>query len=584
MFTTVILMDTVLVITVFSLTVFILADFVLLLTCLPWLYWFASMSPEGYSSQLTSEKFFSARYSPLISPLLPRCLLFTVRALGIASRSPTKHCRSGGKSVRRGFTVKKFLHCALLNARSLQRNMSTIQHHIVLHNLDLAAITESWLREDSGDDILREVCPAGYSSLHKPRKDKRGGGVAIIFRDTIRVRPLELDYSAQSFEFIGVSLTINSTCFVLLVIYRPPSQKSTQFADEFASLLEFLVPLPGLLLIVGDFNIHVDDKSCDFGQSFLSLVDSFDLRQHVSNASHVGGHTLDLVMSRSTDNSIIDCFVSDFVSDHRAVHWCAKAHRPLRPVKKVVFRKLKSIDFSSFCSDLSALPLLTFPAGDCESALLQYNTGLASVLNSHAPLITRSFTVRPDNPWDNEEIHCARRHVRRLERRWKTTKLTIDKQIMKSELRNLQGMIKLAKTSFLEAKILEASRRKTSLFKLVDSLFLVKPGLSLPAHDSLAAVVERFSHFFVSKIAAIRATLDAVSSSWTPEAHRPVAAFSTFSAVTVHEISSLILSCPSKSSPLDPIPSFVLKECLPILAHPITNIVNLSFSSGIFPA
>jgi hypothetical protein len=350
-------MDTVLVITVFSLTVFILADFVLLLTCLPWLYWFASMSPEGYSSQLTSEKFFSARYSPLISPLLPRCLLFTVRALGIASRSPTKHCRSGGKSVRRGFTVKKFLHCALLNARSLQRNMSTIQHHIVLHNLDLAAITESWLREDSGDDILREVCPAGYSSLHKPRKDKRGGGVAIIFRDTIRVRPLELDYSAQSFEFIGVSLTINSTCFVLLVIYRPPSQKSTQFADEFASLLEFLVPLPGLLLIVGDFNIHVDDKSCDFGQSFLSLVDSFDLRQHVSNASHVGGHTLDLVMSRSTDNSIIDCFVSDFVSDHRAVHWCAKAHRPLRPVKKVVFRKLKSIDFSSFCSDLSALPL-----------------------------------------------------------------------------------------------------------------------------------------------------------------------------------------------------------------------------------
>ncbi len=144
-----------------------------------------------------------------------------------------------------------------------------------------------------------------------------------------------------------------------------------------------------------------------------------------------------------------------------------------------MFRKLKSIDFSSFHSDLSTLPLLTFSAGDCESALLQYNAGLASVLNSYAPLISRIFSVRPDNPWDNEKIHYARRNVQRLERRWKTTKLTIDKQIMKSELRNLQGIIKQAKKSFLEDKILEASGKKIPLFKLVDSMLLAKPGLRL---------------------------------------------------------------------------------------------------------
>jgi hypothetical protein len=143
-------------------------------------------------------------------------------------------------------------------------------------------------------------------------------------------------------------------------------------------------------------------------------------------------------------------------------------------------------------------------------------------------------------------------------------------------------MIKLAKTSFLEAKILEASGKKTSLFKLLDSLLLVMPGLRLPSHDSLSALVERFSQFFVSKIATIRAILDAVSSSWTPEAHRPKAAFSNFSAATVHDISSLILSCPSKSSSLDPIPAFVLKF-LPTLAPSIMNTINMSLSSGIFP-
>ena len=162
-----------------------------------------------------------------------------------------------------------------------------------------------------------------------------------------------------------------------------------------------MVNSPGLLLIVGDFNIHVDDKSCQLGQSFLSLIDSVDLQQHVSDSSHIGGHFLDLVLSRSSDNFLVDCSTFDFISDHHGIHWCAKAHRPLRPVKKVEFRKLKSIDFSSFCSDLLKLPLLTSPAGDCESALLQYNNGLACVLDSHAPMVKRCFTVRPDNPWDN---------------------------------------------------------------------------------------------------------------------------------------------------------------------------------------
>ena len=148
------------------------------------------------------------------------------------------------------------------------------------------------------------------------------------------------------------------TCFTLLVIYRPPSHKPNQFIDEFASLLEFLVHSPGLLLIVDDFNIHVDDKSCQLGQSFLSLIDSFDLQQHVSDSSHIGGHTLDLVLSRSSDNFLVDCFTSDFISDHHGIHWCAEAHRPLRPVKKVEFRKLRSIDFSSFCSDLLKLHFL----------------------------------------------------------------------------------------------------------------------------------------------------------------------------------------------------------------------------------
>jgi hypothetical protein len=92
-----------------------------------------------------NQKNFSWLATLLIPPLFPRCLLFTLRALGIASSSPKKRCRRGRKSVRRGFTVKKFLHCALLNVRSPQPNLSTLQHHTVVHILDPWGHLHHWL-------------------------------------------------------------------------------------------------------------------------------------------------------------------------------------------------------------------------------------------------------------------------------------------------------------------------------------------------------------------------------------------------------------------------------------------------------
>jgi hypothetical protein len=59
--------------------------------------------------------------------------------------------------------------------------------------------------------------------------------------------------------------------------------------------------------------------------------------------------------------------------------------------------------------------------------------------------------------------------------------------------------------------------------------------------------------------------------------------FSFFSPVTLSELSSLILACPTKSSPRDPIPTSLLKELLPVLAPSLLRLVNLSLSTGVFP-
>ena len=57
---------------------------------------------------------------------------------------------------------------------------------------------------------------------------------------------------------------------------------------------------------------------------------------------------------------------------------------------------------------------------------------------------------------------------------------------------------------------------------------------------------------------------------------------STFKPASESEISKILLTCPNKQCDSDPIPTWLLKECSAFLVLTITNIVNLSLSSGNF--
>jgi hypothetical protein len=82
-------------------------------------------------------------------------------------------------------------------------------------------------------------------------------------------------------------------------VYRPPNNTSIGlFMQEFGSPLEIYAIRHGSLIIAGDFNIHVNDKSDSTARDFISLIESFNLQQRVQQATHSAGLALDLVISR----------------------------------------------------------------------------------------------------------------------------------------------------------------------------------------------------------------------------------------------------------------------------------------------
>lgn len=118
------------------------------------------------------------------------------------------------------------------------------------------------------------------------------------------------------------------------------------FLDEFSTLLEQLVVTDTELLIVGDFNFHMDDLIDGNAIRFSHLLETFDLQQDVRAPTHLQGHTLDLVIARSAAVPLVSnfCIAEQPISDHKAITFNLTLSKPPNIRKTVVSRALKNLD------------------------------------------------------------------------------------------------------------------------------------------------------------------------------------------------------------------------------------------------
>ena len=132
-----------------------------------------------------------------------------------------------------------------------------------------------------------------------------------------------------------------------------------------------------------------------------------------------------------------------------------------------------------------------------------------------------------------------------------------------------------------------------NLFRTIRFLLYQNKQAILPNHDSPQHLATRFATCFTQKITKIHTGLaqsmapgpqplategSRCSSASTPQQ------FSSLTPATTLEISKLIIKSPSASCCLDPIPTWLLKENLNLLLPILTQIVNMSLSSGTVPS
>ena len=116
--------------------------------------------------------------------------------------------------------------------------------------------------------------------------------------------------------------------------------------------------------------------------------------------------------------------------------------KPVLAVKQVSFRKIKAIDLVTFKNDIAQSNLCQDPPVELKDLVSSYNTTCASILNKHAPELTKTIIERPRVPWFNEEIRSAKRDGRTKERIWRTSKLDSDRALFLKARNNVSHLTK----------------------------------------------------------------------------------------------------------------------------------------------
>jgi hypothetical protein len=97
---------------------------------------------------------------------------------------------------------------------------------------------------------------------HLPRSNhRRGGGLALITKSTIKTSRLR-SISRPSFEGFIATLARRSTSTCIVAIYRPPESSVPDFVADFNDdVTQCIAEESPNVIIVGDFNIHIDSPT-----------------------------------------------------------------------------------------------------------------------------------------------------------------------------------------------------------------------------------------------------------------------------------------------------------------------------------
>ena len=323
----------------------------------------------------------------------------------------------------------------------------------------------------------------------------------------------------------------------------------------------------------------------------VSVLDVFGLIQLVPGPT-LDNNLLDIVAGQKEECIVEEVQVDDAgcISDHR--HVLAHLRIGWRRQTSVTFkyRRIYQMDHVQFETNWRASSLFINPAKNVDEYRDQLADDVTQELDRLAPVktATRSSSGGLVNRFLTTEAIDSKKERRRLERKWKRTSKESDRQAYRKCCQSTNLLIHKSRAEYYGSRIAsfpnDPRKRWTSVKDLLHNL---AKDNSRTADEDLVAC-NSISAFFLQKLQTIN---DAITIKLSGHVPNPFSydnfhvdqQLSSFTEVTIDKVRKLLTSMPANSSPVDFVPTSVIKACSELFAEIISKVANLSFGEGSFP-
>ena len=459
------------------------------------------------------------------------------------------------------------LKCGLINCQSIRNKTIDINTLIVENCFDLLFVTETWLQERN-PALVAEMTPSTHSFISNPRINRTGGGVGVFVRKNIKTIKVVKSPNFTTFEYITITLNTANRNISFVLLYRPPSSNRKRFITEFKSFLNDHLSTLENLVVLGDFNIWIEDEDNFYAKKFRTELDYLNMVNFVTEPTTRNTHILDLIISNKENNLVKDVIVEPDIdiSDHKLIHFKLNVPRQQRSKIDLVFRSKRNFIASDFIDDgVTEFNCRVHLPCICNNGIMQsishclncytstFNSIFSKLYDLTCPVIRKTIVQRTNTPWFCTEIKSAIISRRRAERAWRKFRTADLFQTYKTLRNRVVNLIKRKKQLFYSEIIANSNYDPKRLHRTLKTLMGKNTENSLPSNIEDIPLGENFGDFFLNKISGISEEFPPQNDTSIPpdtnETH-----FSSLPDLSIDQVDSLILKSRKTFNEADPFP------------------------------
>ena len=512
------------------------------------------------------------------------------------------HEQSFNALVKEFDKKRRILSSLHTNIRSASKNHDNFISYLecLEYEFPLIGYSESWLNDDNKDTIGIN----GYKAEHSCRKDRCGGGVSLFVKDDIECSRVD-DLCMNEKIIESVFCEFDKDQFgleknlIVGVVYRPPNTDITEFNEKISDLLAKLKAERKYVHIMGDVNINLINMDKHLAtQDFVDTLLACGMIPTISKPTRVTKNSATLIDNIFTNtvknsSSVFSGVLCTDLTDHFPVFFIDSS-ASLEMNDSVILKRVYSDDnISKFNSRLSSedwTSVLT--ADDAQKAYSNFHDIMSKLYNDCFPLKEFKIGYLTRKPWLTEGMKRQIKIKNRLYRRYLRSDNPEHHVIYKRFRNVLNYKLLLAERAHYDKLLNENKDNLKKSWKILKDIINKKKSSSrfskFIVNKSITTdkqkIAEGFNDFYINVGPELAKNIPEVNCSPADLLKDRVVNNMILNEVCLDELETCINSLKDSSSGWDMFTTKIIKKSISNIRFPLLHVINLSFSSGVFPS